>query len=82
MELIIVSPEKTEQYEIAWFEAHTISGSFVIQPKHAPTILLLSPGKELLFCLKSGKQESIMVPRGIVEVTRLRSTVIINKPLT
>jgi F0F1-type ATP synthase epsilon subunit len=82
MVFIIVSPEKTETHEIAWFEAHTLSGNMVIQPKHAPTILLLEPGKELLFCLKSGKQESIMIPRGIVEVTRDKATVIINKPLT
>jgi F0F1-type ATP synthase epsilon subunit len=82
MVLIIVSPEKTETHEIVWFEAHTLSGNMVIQPKHAPTILLLQPGKELVFCLKNGKQESIMVPRGIVEVTRTQATIIINKPLT
>ncbi len=78
----IISPEKTEMHEIAWFEVYTLSGNMVIQPKHAPTILLLTPNKELLFCLKNGKQESILIPQGIVEVTRDQATLIINKPLT
>ena len=81
MELVIISPESSQTHEIAWFEAHTATGSFVILPKHAPMILILAPGRELIFGLKSGKQDSVIIPRGIVEITRTRATVLINKPL-
>lgn len=81
MELHIISPEQTVVHSVVWVEAETIAGNFVIQPGHAPTILLLSPNKELSFCLINGKQESILVPRGILEVSRDAATLIINQPL-
>jgi len=81
MELHIISPEQTLIHPVAWVEAETIAGSFVIQPGHAPTILLLSPDKELIFCLINGKQESLVVPRGILEVSRTTVTLIIHQPV-
>jgi F0F1-type ATP synthase epsilon subunit len=41
--------------------------------------LVLSPNEEIVFRLKNGKEESIMVTSGIVEVTREKSTVIIHE---
>lgn len=81
MELHIISPEQTVIHSVAWVEAKTIAGNFVIQPGHAPTILLLSPDKELIFCLINGKQESLLVPRGILDISRTTVTLIINQPL-
>ena len=81
MELHIISPEQTVTHSVAWVEVETIAGNFVIHPGHAPTILLLSPDKELNFCLINGKQESLLVPRGIVEVSRTAVTLIINQPV-
>lgn len=81
MELHIISPEQTVIHSVAWVEAETIAGNFVIQPGHAPTILLLAPDKELIFCLINGKQESLFVPRGILDVSRTAVTLIINQPL-
>jgi F0F1-type ATP synthase epsilon subunit len=81
MELHIISPEQTITHSVAWVEVETIAGNFVIQPGHAPTILLLSPDKELIFCLINGKQESLLVPRGIMQVSRTAVTLIINQPV-
>lgn len=81
MELHIISPEQTVTHSVAWIEVDTIAGNFVIQSGHAPTILLLSPDKELIFCLVNGKRESLLVPRGILEVSREVITLIINQPL-
>lgn len=81
MELKIVSPQETKTHTILWLEALTSDGSFVIQPGHAPTILVLLPNKEMTFGLKNGKRESIMVSRGILEVGRRKATLLINQPL-
>jgi F0F1-type ATP synthase epsilon subunit len=81
MELRIISPEQTVVHAVTWVEVETIAGNFVIQPGHAPTILLLAPHKELNFGLINGKQESLLVPRGIIEVSRTTITLIINQPV-
>lgn len=81
MELYITSPEKTEVFTTEWIEAFTPSGSFIIQQGHAPTILILSPGKPLLFGFKDKTEKSITIPRGILEVTRTKVVALINKPL-
>ncbi|HRN78404.1 MAG TPA: hypothetical protein PLU71_04135 [Candidatus Dependentiae bacterium] len=81
MELHITSPEKTQIFEVEWVEAFTPTGSFIIQPGHAPTILMLSPGKKLIFGLKNNTEQSITIPRGILEVTRTQVIALINKPI-
>ncbi len=79
MNLKIISPLRTLTYNVAWLEVNTHIGNFVIQKGHVPTLLVLAPDQEIVFRLKNGKQESIMVPSGIVEVTRELSTVIIQE---
>lgn len=79
MELRIITPQETHTYAVAWIEVNTTAGNFVIQPGHAPTILILAPGKEMNFRFVNGKQESFLVERGILEVTRNSATLIINK---
>jgi len=79
MELRVVTPQHMKKYTITWIDLYTPEGNLVIQPNHAPIILILLPGKEVTFCLKNGKQESIMVSQGIIEVMRTYATLLINK---
>lgn len=79
MNLQIISPIRILNYEVAWLEVNTNVGNFIIQKGHVPTLLVLSPNEEIIFRLKNGKEESIMVTSGIVEVTREKSTVIIHE---
>lgn len=79
MNLQIISPLRILNYDVAWLEVNTNVGNFIIQKGHVPTLLVLSPNEEIIFRLKNGKEESIMVSSGIVEVTREKSTVIIHE---
>ncbi|MDP3889375.1 MAG: hypothetical protein Q8Q25_02420 [bacterium] len=79
MQLNIISPEKKQNFTIVWLEVQTTRGSFVIQEGHAPLILLLKSNESIVFRLKTGKQESVMVEYGIIEIDRKQATVIINK---
>lgn len=76
MELVLITPTNTHTYSVSWIEAHTDAGSYVIQPNHAPMIVPLAVNKELIFCLSNGKRESILIIRGIMEITRKKATVI------
>ena len=79
MKLHVISPMRTMQYNVAWLEINTNVGNFIIQKGHAPTLLVLAPNQEIIFRLKNGKQESITIPNGIVEITREQATVVINE---
>lgn len=79
MKLHIISPLRTLTYDVAWLEVNTSAGNFVIQTGHVPTLLVLAPKQEIIFRLKNGKEESIMVHSGIVEVMRDASTVVLNE---
>lgn len=70
MKLIIKTPRTSQEYETAWVEINTSTGNMVIQPGHAPTIIVLSPYKPFIFKMTSGKQETLMITRGIIEITR------------
>ena len=78
MQLTLISPTKKIVADIAWIEFNTPTGNYVIQEGHAPTILALSEQKPLMYALKSGKEEVVMVTRAIVEITRTHVTVLIN----
>lgn len=77
MQLQITSPEETKILQVAWFEIDTPVGNFVIHLGHAPTILTLIPNHPIFIRLKSGKQESIKAPSGIVNITRTNATIIL-----
>ncbi|MFC1845500.1 F0F1 ATP synthase subunit epsilon [Candidatus Dependentiae bacterium] len=79
MELKIVSPEGSKTHEIIWLELNTSAGNFVIQPEHAPMIVTLAPDKDVIFCLKNGKQETFAPTGGIAEITRHSATLLINQ---
>ena len=78
MQLILVSPEKKETVEIAWLELNTPSGNYIIQYGHAPMALALSPKQPLVYAHKNGKEEILMVERGIAEITRSQITILLS----
>jgi len=79
MKLTVVAPSFTKEIEVAWLELNTPEGSYVIQSGHAPIMLKLSPDKKITYCVDTGKQESMLIPDGIVDITRTQATVIISE---
>ncbi len=65
---------------IAWLEINTPDGNYVIQKGHAPMICLLAPNQPFIYRLKSGKQETVMVRHGIVEIDRESATILFSAP--
>ncbi len=80
MKLVITSPLAAHEYQVAWVELHTSKGSFVIQHGHAPMVLPLSPDKDIIFQLKSGKMESLVIAQGIADIDRDSINLIVNTP--
>lgn len=78
MQLQIVSPEKKEIFEAIWVEFNTPTGNYIIQPGHAPMILALSPKQPFIFAHKNGKEEIVMVERGIAEINRTQVTILLS----
>lgn len=79
MDLRIISPQHTQTFSVAWLEINTPAGNFVIQRGHVPMILILSPDQPITFRLKNGKQDSIMIRQGLVEITRTSATILMNE---
>lgn len=78
MQLQIVSPEKKEIIEVAWVELNTPSGNYIIQSGHAPMALALSPKQPIIYAHKNGKEEIVMVERGMAEITRSQVTILLS----
>lgn len=81
MKLLLVSPFAQRELEVAWIELNTPTGNLMILPEHAPTILSLSQDKPLIYCLKNGKKETLLVHRGMAEIGRHNTTIIIDGAL-
>lgn len=79
MTLEIISPTYTSSHEIAWIELNTSNGNQIIYKGHVPTILILSPNKEAVFKLKTGKQQTVSIASGIAEITRDSVTLLIKE---
>jgi len=79
MELRIISPSTSHSYSILWIEARTSRGSFVIQLGHVPIILPLLPNTPITFMLSVGKEQSLLIGRGFLEVDRTMATVIMQE---
>lgn len=77
MQLILVSPEKKDVIEVAWVELNTPTGNYIIQPGHAPMALALTFKQPLIYAHKNGKEEILMVERGIAEITRTQVTILL-----
>lgn len=78
MQLILVSPEKKDVIEVAWVELNTPSGNYIIQPGHAPMALALTSKQPFIYAHKNGKEEIVMVERGIAEITRSQITILLS----
>lgn len=70
MKLIIKTPKLSQEHEVAWIEINISTGNMVIQPGHAPSIMVLSPHKPFIFKMTNGKQETLTITRGIIEISR------------
>lgn len=79
IKLTIISPTSKTEHEVVWIEANTPQGNFIIQPEHIPTTLLLSTGKDLIYCFQTGKHETFKIETsGILHVTRNGATVLLS----
>ncbi len=75
----ICTPYELQEYEVVWVEINTPDGNFVIQKEHVPTLFIVSPEKEIIFKLRTGKQEvRILKDGGILEVTRTEALLIVD----
>jgi len=79
MKLDIISPSVSCTYEVAWVELNTAAGNMIIQPGHAPLVITLSPHKQIIYCLKNGKQEVFIPTRAVAEVTRTHITILVSE---
>lgn len=71
MKLKIISPAKSSIIEVVWIEINTPTGNFILQNNYTPTTFILSENKQFLYCFKTGKQESLSLPKGgILEVRK------------
>lgn len=59
IKLTIVSTKSKTEHETSWLEVNTPDGNFIVQPQHAPTTFVLSAHQEFIYCLKTGKHETI-----------------------
>ena len=78
MVLHIITPKSAVEYQVAWLELTTPSGTLTIHKGHVPIILPIKPYTLLVFKLKTGKEQSLNVETGIVHVTRERIEAIVN----
>ena len=70
MILNIVTPQTSTEHQIAWLELSTPNGSFTVYRGHAPTIVSLKPFSQLIFKLKTGKQQNMTIRDGVAHITR------------
>jgi F0F1-type ATP synthase epsilon subunit len=71
VKLVLVTPQNKHEYVVKWIEVHTASGSLVIQPGHAPMILMLAPGASFSFLSSIDEKVTIpLVRSGFMEVNR------------
>ncbi len=81
MMFTIIGPTSKKILRVTWLEINTPVGNFVIQAGHAPTVLTLTGQQPITFCLKNGKQESLLIHEGVVEITRESATLFVNQEL-
>ena len=70
MILSVITPTTSTEHAIAWLELSTPTGTFTVYSGHAPTIVPITPLSQLIFKLKTGKQQTITVQQGVAHITR------------
>jgi len=73
----LITPTYEKKASVSWVELNSSAGNFVVQLGHKPMFLILDPEKELIFCLTTGKKETVVVGEGIAHITRDSAKVII-----
>jgi F0F1-type ATP synthase epsilon subunit len=79
MELHLVSRRYQKKYLISWITITTESGSLVIQANHAPLIASLAEKAECSFLIDNDTIETLLIQKGIIEVTRNRVMLLIHE---
>lgn len=79
MELHLISPRYHKKHHILWLTVTTESGSLVIQNNHAPLIASIAPKTECSFLIDNDTTETLLILKGIIEVTRDRVTLLIHE---
>jgi len=71
MKLQIITTQKITEHDIEWIELNTPAGNMVILYGHAPMIIELSSGYELLYKIKNSVVlESMIIIQGFAHVSR------------
>jgi len=70
MILTITTPQSSVEYQIAWLELATTQGTFTIYRGHVPMVAPLKSFSQLIFKLKTGKQQTMLVRDGIAHIMR------------
>lgn len=79
MLLTIMSTSTFEEHHIIWIEINTPTGNLVIQDHHAPVITLVNKQEDVIYCFKTGKKNTLVLPHGgILKVTRTTALLIVH----
>ena len=70
MKLTIIKSSKKKEFKVIWVELETPVGNFIIAKGHAPMVVTLSPNKQIIFQLETGKEVSENISGGIANISR------------
>ena len=70
MKLQIITTQRVIEHEVFWIELNTPAGNMIVQQGHAPMMIELQSGHELLYQKEDGAQDSIMITQGIAHIMR------------
>ena len=70
MKLQIITTQRVVEHEVTWIELNTPAGNMIVQDGHAPMMIELRSGHELLYQKEDGVQDSIMIIQGIAHIMR------------
>jgi F0F1-type ATP synthase epsilon subunit len=79
MELRLISRRYQKKYQIFWVSITTDNGSLVIQDNHAPLIASIAEKTECSFLIDNDTTETLLIQKGIIEVTRTCVTLLIHE---
>lgn len=77
MKLKIITTQKIVEHEVDWVELNTPVGNMIIQHGHAPMIIQLSQGYELIYQITGGAIESILIVQAVAHVIRSEVQILI-----
>lgn len=70
MKLKVITTKRVIELDVEWVELNTPVGNMVIQQGHAPVMIELMKGNELVYQVAGGVIESMLIVQGIAHVTR------------